>query len=112
MKTELIFIPKLNLTINFSIGENDLDNFFIIKNSSQDDIWFHLHHVPSCHIIAHTNDLKLTKKQKQCVIKQGVHLCHVMDKKSIDCSVVYTQIKHVVMTEIAGRVSITNEKIS
>ena len=112
-----IYIPSLNKEVIFSIGKNAKNNFDIIDNSEDEDIWFHLNERPSRHVVAHISKLgKLNKKQMHQVVKQGSLLCRRLSTRKRRHSskreeVIYTQIKNVVKTNILGTVTTKTYKI-
>ena len=114
MKTEVVFIPAINKEITFIIGENAQDNFEIIDDANQNDLWFHIHNESSCHVIAcmpcHE---KLNKKQIQKIIIQGACVCKKNSKYKShkDFQIVYSQICNVVKTHITGQVTVSNQKM-
>jgi predicted ribosome quality control (RQC) complex YloA/Tae2 family protein len=112
MDTHDIFIQGLNKTIEFYIGKNAKNNEEIIDLSKDDDIWFHVKDMPSCHVIAIISD-DINKKDLKYIIKKGAFLCKYHSKytniKNLD--IVYTKIKYVTKTDKEGSVNITNEKI-
>lgn len=113
MIIEEIFIPKLNETITFYVGKNKFDNFTIIDNAKENDLWFHIDDQASCHVVASVNDLQLCNKKLLPIIKQGALLCKKNSKykSNKDISIVYTKIKSVIKTEIIGTVNLLENKI-
>lgn len=107
-----IYIQGLNSNIQFYIGKNSKNNEEIIDLSKDDDIWFHIKDMPSCHVIAIISD-NISKKELKYIIKKGAFLCKYHSKyinlKPLD--IVYTKIKYVTKTDKEGTVNITNEKI-
>jgi len=92
------------------IGKNKSENFKIIDDAMDTDIWFHVNNEPSCHVI-----LKNTKKIKDIplqVIKRCAYLCKNNSKAKTykKCDVIYTQIKNVMKTEIIGQVAVSSYK--
>ena len=112
MKSVEIFIPKLNQSIIFWIGKNAEDNFQIIDDASQSDMWFHVSNESSCHVIARISDIEIHRKNLLSVVKQGAILCKQHSKlKSIkNVEIVYTKIENVEKTEVFGKVQIKNSK--
>lgn len=107
-------IAALNDIIEYVLGKSASENFTIIDDASENDIWFHIDGEPSGHVIAKLPcEIDLTKKQLRQIITQGALVCKENSKyksqKNID--VVYTYVKHVEKTNIVGKVSITNHKI-
>jgi predicted ribosome quality control (RQC) complex YloA/Tae2 family protein len=108
MKEE-IFEYEANI-YTIIIGKNKNDNFAIIDESVETDVWFHVENEPSCHVILQ-NTSKLHDIPKQ-VIKRCAYLCKInskakTQKKSI---VIYTTINNVIKTDIPGQVTVTNVK--
>ena len=91
----------------FVIGENKYENFMIIDASVSTDIWFHVEHSPSCHVILkNTNKLHDIPKQG---IKKGVYLCKIhSNAKSKRSSIMYTPLKNVQKTDMVGQVIVSN----
>jgi predicted ribosome quality control (RQC) complex YloA/Tae2 family protein len=108
-----IFVPGLNKIIQFYIGKNAKHNNQIIDAANDDDIWFHVKDLPSCHIIAVIPEDIIDKKDLRYIIKRGALLCKSRSKytsiKKLD--IVYTNVKNITKTEIEGTINITNEKI-
>lgn len=94
----------------FIIGRNKEENFRIIDESSQTDIWFHVENEPSCHVILkNTNKLHDIPIQ---VIKRGAYLCKINSNaaKSNKSVIMYSQIKNVEKTDIIGKVLVSSYK--
>lgn len=106
MSTEEIYIPKIKLNIKFLIGKNANDNFAIIDQSNENDLWFHISDAPSCHVIACIHEHNINKKDLRYVIKQGSVICkkHSKYKSKQNVEIVYTRIKNVHKTDIPGSV--------
>jgi predicted ribosome quality control (RQC) complex YloA/Tae2 family protein len=114
MKTILRYIAALGDDIEYIIGKNSRDNFTIIDNSSDNDIWFHINNEPSGHVIASMpDDITFSKKQLRQIITQGAIVCkeHSRYKSQRNLEVVYAPVKNVEKTDILGKVMITNSKI-
>jgi len=92
------------------IGKNKYDNFNIIDESIDTDIWFHIDGEPSCHVIL-KNTLKI-KNIPKIVIKRCAYLCKINSKSKTHakCNVIYTQIINVTKTNIIGQVYAVNCK--
>jgi predicted ribosome quality control (RQC) complex YloA/Tae2 family protein len=125
------FIPSLNLSVVYKIGNNGKKNFELIDQADRFDLWFHIHNEPSCHVIACLKNIRFTsrddelpnfydinfdsldKKQKLQIIKQGAILCKQYSKfkSSKDVDIVYTKIENVEKTEITGKVMVFSGKI-
>ena len=110
MKTESVFIPELNRNINYLIGQNAKDNFAVIDEGFEDDLWFHAKLFSSCHVVCLLpNEIELTEKEKKGVIRKGAELCkeHTNKLKLIEkVAINYTEIKNVTKTKTPGLVNI------
>jgi len=114
MKVEARYIQSLNREIPYLVGSNAQDNFDIIDESDSIDIWFHIEGQSSCHVVAKMpQDIKLNKKQKLQIIKQGALICKQNSKyKSLhDVPIVYTQIVNITKKDKIGQVETQNSKI-
>jgi len=92
------------------IGKNKHDNFQIIDDAIDTDVWFHVSGEPSCHIILkNTNKLKDIPRQ---VIKRCAYLCkkNSHSKTQKNTPIIYTQIQNVIKTEIIGQVAVNTFK--
>lgn len=98
-------------TYEIYIGENRYDNWDIIDNSENTDLWFHIENLPSCHVILKCNEkFKPSKK----AIKRCAYLCKINTNsaKSLPkCNVIYTPISHIQKTNIVGEVYASDCKI-
>lgn len=113
MKIEPRYIPALEREIPFLVGTYARDNFEIIDESEPTDLWFHLSDTSSCHVIAKMpQDIKLDKKQKMQIIKQGALICKQNSRYKSDRSVdvIYTSLSNVIKTEIVGQVITSDTK--
>jgi predicted ribosome quality control (RQC) complex YloA/Tae2 family protein len=108
MKEELFEYDANIYTI--IIGKNKNENFAIIDESVETDIWFHVENEPSCHVIL-KNTSKTYDIPKQ-VIKRCAYLCKINSKAKTQkkSTVIYTTINNVIKTEIPGQVTVTNVK--
>jgi predicted ribosome quality control (RQC) complex YloA/Tae2 family protein len=96
-------------TYVFLVGKNKHENFEIIDDSLETDIWFHVEHEPSCHVVLkNINNYKLHEIPRQ-VINHGVYLCKINSKvKTKRTSIMYTPLKNVKKTNVVGQVIVTN----
>lgn len=87
------------------IGKNAEENDIIIKNSKQNDVWFHLANLSSCHVV-----IKCTKKHpiNKEMIQYCAEVCKANTKyKELKSVVVnYCDIKQVMRTNIPGKVEL------
>ena len=114
MKTISRYISALGDDIEYILGQHASDNFEIIDNSNEDDIWFHINNEPSGHVIAIMPDnITFSKKQLRQIITQGALVCKENSKykSQRNLEVVYAYVKNIEKTNIPGKVVITNSKI-
>ena len=106
-----IFIPNIKNNITFYIGQNTEENFQIIDNAKQTDLWFHIHQHSSCHVVASIPE-KYNKKQLHKIAVQGGLLCKQYSKFKChsNVNIVYCKVMHVKKTDILGQVEIQHEK--
>ena len=112
MKTEIIIIQPLKREITFYIGKSKEDNFAVIDAGNENDLWFHASHDSSCHIVCEVPD-NIDRSDMRYIIKMGAVLCKnntnkLKSQKNVE--IIYTQIKNVTKTAIAGCVQTTNTK--
>lgn len=112
MNTQEIFITGLKKTVTFLIGKNAAGNEEAINAASPDDLWFHLEGQSSCHVIAQLPD-GLTKKEKGYILRKGAELCkqNSREKSGKNVEIVYTKIKNVEKTAVAGQVVLLDRNI-
>lgn len=114
MKTEIINlnIDGNSVEIVYNIGKNAQDNFDIIENSKDTDIWFHAKDYSSCHVIACINHL-YDKKIINKIIKHGALLCKLNTRKLKNIKnlkIIYALVKDVIKTKDIGSVTVKNNK--
>jgi predicted ribosome quality control (RQC) complex YloA/Tae2 family protein len=114
MKVTEIHFDKEDISIQFYIGQNASDNFFVLDNSKPTDIWFHLKDISSCHVVASIpEDIKIDKKTMKKIINTGALLCkqNTLKAKSMyNIPVMYTFVEHVAKTKVPGSVIAENIK--
>jgi predicted ribosome quality control (RQC) complex YloA/Tae2 family protein len=113
MKTETIFVQPLKREVTFYIGKTQSENFDTIDKGSENDLWFHAKDVSSCHVVCEVPDDITKKKELAYIIKIGAMLCkeHTNKLKSErNVEIIYTQIKNVTKTAVAGCVMTQNTK--
>lgn len=106
MKQETIYIEENDKDYKILIGQNAKENDLVIKNSSQNDIWFHLETSSSPHIVLQSNGDVVPKKY----IKHVASLLFVYKSKAPVQKVMYTEIKNVSLTKTPGSVITKNTK--
>lgn len=100
-------VKKIQNFINnlIKIGQTAEENDQIISESSQEDYWFHLSNLPSCHVIISCNKTNpLTKEMIiYCarLVKENTKY-----KNYSKLKVNYCQIKNVKKTDVKGKVNI------
>jgi|LauGreDrversion4_2_1035121.scaffolds.fasta_scaffold676702_1 predicted ribosome quality control (RQC) complex YloA/Tae2 family protein len=109
MKTESVFISRLNQSVTYHIGQNAKDNFAVIDSAeSSHDIWFHAAEESSCHVVGLVPEA-MDKKVRHLIIKQGALLCKIHTPKlraMKNAEIIYTEINNVKKTAVDGQVSI------
>lgn len=113
MKIESRYIQSINREIPYLVGTNAQDNFDIIDESDLTDIWFHLSEHSSCHVIAKMpQDIKLDKKQKLHIIKQGALICkqHSKYKSEKNLQIIFTFLSNIMKGNVIGQVDASNVK--
>jgi predicted ribosome quality control (RQC) complex YloA/Tae2 family protein len=92
------------------IGQNSQDNWDIIDNASDYDIWFHLEEFSSPHIILRmTEDTKLKTVSKWLLIECAIVCKQRSSQKKVNkVSIIYTNIKNVKKAEKVGSVITSN----
>jgi len=92
------------------VGESAQENWDIIDNASQNDIWFHVEGHPSCHVILEIGDKK--KIPHKSVINYCGSLCKEGSslKNNKNTKIIYTNIKNVKKADNPGSVTTKNTK--
>lgn len=112
MKTINIHFPELNKMISYLIGQNKRDNFDVIDEGVEDDIWFHAKNDSSCHVICILpNEIILTEQQKRLLVEKGAEICKMFTRKLISLHkvpILYTEIKNITKTKTLGLVNAIN----
>lgn len=101
---ELLSIDKI---YKIRVGVSAQDNWNIIDNSEENDIWFHVDDYPSCHVVLSIDDMN---KPPKSVIKYCATLCKQGSKvkNSKNVKIIYTEIKNVQKDVTVG--SVTTKK--
>jgi predicted ribosome quality control (RQC) complex YloA/Tae2 family protein len=76
------------------IGQNAQENWDIIREAEQNDIWFHVESQPSCHVIIKTDG---NSKIHKSIINYAAGLCKINSKAKFakKAKIIYTLIKNV-----------------
>lgn len=114
MKTECVKVSGIPNPIEFWIGSNAQDNFDMIDEADQYDLWFHVNNESSGHVIARISDsTELTKKLLNKIIIQGGVMCkkHSKYKSKQDLEIVYARVFNIVKTHTTGKVILRSSKV-
>jgi predicted ribosome quality control (RQC) complex YloA/Tae2 family protein len=111
MKTFKVFDNLINDELEIIMGKSADENWKIIDDSSENDIWFHLDNFPSSHVILKTKGKDFKELNKQTLI-HCASLCKENSKYSNmkNISVIYTKIKNVKKADTVGSVTTTSTK--
>ena len=114
MKTISFYFPEIEKEIHYLIGTNAYDNFQVLDEALEHDLWFHSKENSSSHVIClmpNDLDLKEKEKEKQLLIKKGAELCVSNTNKLTllyKVPIIYTEVKNIKKTKIMGLVEVTN----
>ena len=81
MKEHVEYFDRLGISVTYYVGQNAQDNFDILDLAVYDDLWFHVHGEPSCHVIAKLPG-KLDRNDMRYVKTRGAELCRQYGKVS------------------------------
>jgi len=111
MITNYIIDNQTNIKYICNIGRFAQENWNLIDESNENDLWFHLDDISSPHVILKTNNINKNKISKN-VIKACAIYCKQYSKlkSNNNVSVIYTEIKNITKTNIVGSVITTNIK--
>lgn len=102
MKTTSVFVEENNKEYTIEIGQNKDDNERIIKNASQNDIWFHLGgELSSPHIIFKSGGDDIPKRYINYIGTLFPLYKNNMPKRY---TVIYTCVKNIKLTDKKGTV--------
>jgi predicted ribosome quality control (RQC) complex YloA/Tae2 family protein len=114
MKVEYVLVSGISQPIEYRIGCNAEDNFDMIDEAKQIDLWFHVNNETSGHVIACIpDDMKLDKKQVKKIVIQGCVICkkHSKKKSTQNLEIIYTNVGNLVKTKQPGKVILRESKI-
>jgi len=113
MKIVKKYINSLKKDVEFKVGENAEDNFYIIDHSHADDLWFHVQGLSSCHVVASIYGLNLDKKQHRQIITQGAVVCKQNSRyySMSNLAIIYTTINNIEKATPVGTVVPHSPKI-
>lgn len=116
------FIEHENIIYDILIGKNAKENWNLIDNADDFDLWLHIDNMPSCHVIVkerlQKNNNNLDNKNVNdnygypvSVIKIAGRLCKLHTTNSTkNVNIVYTTINNVSKGKHIGSVNITCEE--
>lgn len=101
--------------VEFTVGENDVDNWKIITIAEKNHIWMHLKDHPSPHVIINKsiNELKIEAELNGLssyfnYLNYGAMLCKQRSSPKYRCmrnvTIIYTEIKNITLGRKAGEV--------
>jgi len=109
MKTETVLLPSQTI-IQFYIGQNARENTELVKDSDDDDIWFHAADgVSSCHVVAKIKET-IDPTDTTFLLKTGAQLCknYTNKLKAIKrVPIIYTTVNNVHTTKTHGEVTLS-----
>lgn len=90
------------------IGKDKANNWQLIDDAKETDLWFHVSNSPSAHIILQTEERSIPRQ----VITRCACICKSKSSKKSDkkCEIIYTTISNVNKTNIVGQVITSNTK--
>jgi len=108
MKKFLKFDFEADDDLKIYVGESAQENWDLIDQSNQNDIWFHLDKHPSAHVVISIP--KKVKKITKNTINYAATLCKDNSKLKYlkKVSVIYTEIKNVKKADKPGSVTTKN----
>jgi predicted ribosome quality control (RQC) complex YloA/Tae2 family protein len=98
-----VYDTKADADIQIKVGSNAQENWDLISESKQNDIWFHLDDKPSPHVVISTP--KKNKVSNQ-TLNYAAALCKEHSKYSniSKLTIIYTQIKNISKGDDVGSV--------
>lgn len=107
MKTLSVNVPENNCEYGIVVGQNAHQNDFILKNSSPNDLWFHLDNVSSAFIILQTGGDIIPKRYLNYI---GTLFREYKNGLPARYTVIYTEVRNVKLTNVTGTVIPTKLK--
>jgi predicted ribosome quality control (RQC) complex YloA/Tae2 family protein len=100
----MVYIEQID-KFNISIGRNQNENDKLIKEGSQNDLWFHLKDNPSPHGFIHSDTNEEPNKE---VIYRTAQLVKQFSKfrSYSKVIIIYVELKHIKCTDVPGAVII------
>ncbi len=89
--------------IKIQVGQNAKENWQLIDEANQDDLWFHVEGHPSSHVVISMPEKSKISKQ---TIKYAALLCkqHSKLNNNNKLTIIYTQIRHLTKGKEIGSV--------
>jgi len=108
MKTETFIYEETIYVI--VIGKNKYENWELLENANETDIWFHVKSEPSCYVILQTE--KSIKEIPKQVIKRCACYCksHSKSKTVKECEIMYSSVKEVCKGKKVGEAVVKKYK--
>lgn len=101
MKQVAIHVDEVGKSYTLFIGNNKYENVEIIKNSSQDDLWFHLDNISGPHFVLQTGGDLIPKRYLNHI---GTLFRDYKNGLPSRYTVIYTEIRNVKLTNVVGTV--------
>jgi predicted ribosome quality control (RQC) complex YloA/Tae2 family protein len=107
MRSIQLLVEETDTTYTVLIGTDRYENDQIIKDSDQNDTWFHLNNMSGPHIILKNNGDKIPKRYLNQI---AVLFKQFKSNLPNNYNVIYTTVKNVKLTKVPGQVTVTNTK--
>jgi len=106
MIIEKIWDANLDCEVTISIGQSAQENWDLIAQSQQTDLWFHLEGHPSPHVIISRPESSMGSGLSNQTLKSAAAYCKQYSKLSglRRATVIYTEIKYVSRGDKVGSV--------
>jgi predicted ribosome quality control (RQC) complex YloA/Tae2 family protein len=103
-----IFVWK-EIEYRILIGKDKSDNWRVIDEAKESDVWFHVGNSSSSHIILETEE-SIRNIPRQ-VITRCACICKSKSSKRSEknCEIIYTNIRNVKKTNIVGQVTVMGD---
>lgn len=108
MKKLSINVPENDQEYVILVGQNAQQNDFILRNSSPNDLWFHLDNVSSAFIILQCQGDPVPKRYLNYI---GTLFRDYKNGLPSRYTVIYTEVKNVKLTNVMGTVIPSKTKV-
>ncbi|KAL0221978.1 hypothetical protein RCL1_001832 [Eukaryota sp. TZLM3-RCL] len=96
--------------IPISVGDNAADNDRVRRAAHQDDLWFHLHNLPSTHVILHSHGIN---KIPRSSINEAAQLVKYFSSRELSVVTVnYIKVRYIQGTPKLGQVILKKQASS